>query len=95
MADALACSHRDRGRFARGFPRLRKAASMSLSAVTGQALVRTIAHQMRQDARIWNRKRYEPNPRLTPGESAIGQYRRWVRQFYPRTRRLPGHHDRR
>ncbi|MFE1771391.1 aromatic ring-hydroxylating dioxygenase subunit alpha [Streptomyces sp. NPDC059008] len=63
--------------------RLRKAASMSLSTVAGQALVQTIAHQMRQDARIWNWKRYEPDPRLTPEESAIGHYRRWVRQFYP------------
>ncbi|WP_158575879.1 aromatic ring-hydroxylating oxygenase subunit alpha [Streptomyces corynorhini] len=64
-------------------PRLRKAASMSWSAVAGQALVRTIAHQMGQDARIWNRKRYEPNPRLTSDEDAIGHYRRWARQFYP------------
>ncbi len=62
--------------------RLRKAASTSWSAVAGQALVRTIAHQMGQDARIWNRKRYEPEPRLAPEESAIGQYRGWVRQFY-------------
>ncbi|WP_160310885.1 Rieske 2Fe-2S domain-containing protein [Streptomyces sp. 150FB] len=64
-------------------PRLRKAASMSWSAVAGQALVRTIAHQMGQDARIWNSKRYEPHPQLAPGESAIDDYRRWVRQFYP------------
>ncbi|MEU0173834.1 Rieske 2Fe-2S domain-containing protein [Streptomyces massasporeus] len=64
-------------------PRLRKAASRSVSAVAGQALVRTIAHQMGQDARIWNRKRYEPHPQLTPGESAIDHYRRWMRQFYP------------
>jgi cholesterol 7-dehydrogenase len=64
-------------------PLLQKAASMAWSAVAGQALVRTIAHQMGQDARIWNRKRYEPDPQLAPGESAIGHYRRWVRQFYP------------
>ncbi|MGW2486359.1 aromatic ring-hydroxylating oxygenase subunit alpha [Streptomyces sp. NPDC001606] len=63
--------------------RLWKAASLSWSTVAGQALVRTIAHQMRQDARIWNSKRYEPDPVLAPGESAIGHYRRWVRQFYP------------
>ncbi|MFE6867298.1 aromatic ring-hydroxylating dioxygenase subunit alpha [Kitasatospora sp. NPDC057692] len=66
-----------------GSPLLRKAASASGSAVMGQALVRTIAHQMRQDARIWNAKRYEPDPPLAPEEGAIGQYRRWVRQFYP------------
>jgi cholesterol 7-dehydrogenase len=64
-------------------PWLRKAASTSWSAVVGQALVRTIAHQMGQDARIWNSKRYDPNPRLTPEESSIAHYRRWVRQFYP------------
>ena len=64
-------------------PWLRKAASMSLSAVAGQALVRTVAHMMVQDARIWNLKRYEPCPQLAPGESAISHYRRWVRQFYP------------
>ncbi|MDQ1034624.1 cholesterol 7-dehydrogenase [Streptomyces sp. V3I8] len=71
-------------------PRLRKAASLSWSAVTGQALVRTVAHQMRQDAMIWNRKRYEPNPRLTPEEGAIGHYRRWARQFYPPNTRPTG-----
>lgn len=66
-----------------GPSRLRKAGALPLSAVAGQALVRTIAHQMAQDARIWNWKRYEPSPPLAPGESAIGQYRHWARQFYP------------
>jgi cholesterol 7-desaturase len=76
-----------------GTPGLRKAASMSWSAVAGQALVRTVAHMMVQDARIWNWKRYEPCPRLAPGESAIGHYRRWVRQFYPPDARPTGRLD--
>ncbi|MFF1871836.1 Rieske 2Fe-2S domain-containing protein [Kitasatospora herbaricolor] len=64
-------------------PLLRKAAALSLSAVAGQALMRTVVHHMVQDARIWNRKRYLPDPALTAEEGAIGQYRGWAGQFYP------------
>ncbi|MFD5477718.1 hypothetical protein [Streptomyces hawaiiensis] len=63
-------------------PLLRKAAAMSLSAVAGQALMRTVVHHMVQEARIWNRKRYLPDSVLTSEEGAIGQYRGWVGQFY-------------
>jgi hypothetical protein len=34
-----------------------------------------------QDLPVWAHKRYEPAPRLTSSEGAIGVYRKWVRQF--------------
>ncbi|MGX9885425.1 Rieske 2Fe-2S domain-containing protein [Streptomyces sp. NPDC002276] len=70
-------------------PLPRKPAAPSLSAVAGQALMRTVIHHMVQDARIrngnrnLNRKRCLPDPALTSEEGAIGPYRGRVGQFYP------------
>ena len=36
-----------------------------------------------EDLPIWNNKCYRPQPRLAPGDEAIGRYRHWARQFYP------------
>jgi cholesterol 7-dehydrogenase len=64
-------------------PLLRKAAARSLSAVAGQALMRTVVHHMVQYARIRNRKRYLPDAALTSEQGATGQYRGSVGRFYP------------
>lgn len=40
---------------------------------------RTIA----EDLPIWTNKRYLQRPLFVEGEQAMGQYRRWARQFYP------------
>ncbi len=36
-----------------------------------------------QDVVIWDRKRYQPTPRLCRADGPIGKYRRYCRQFYP------------
>ena len=38
-----------------------------------------------QDIPIWSNKRYMPIPALAEGDGPVGSYRRWARQFYPRT----------
>ncbi len=35
-----------------------------------------------QDFRIWENKRYRPNPVLCDGDGPIPEFRRWARQFY-------------
>ncbi len=39
-------------------------------------------HDVGQDFRIWEHKRYLPHPALADGDGPIGAYRRWARQFY-------------
>ena len=36
-----------------------------------------------QDVVIWERKRYQPRPRLCRADGPVGKYRRYCRQFYP------------
>jgi hypothetical protein len=52
-----------------------------------RAVARTVlgiaVSKVQDDIRIWNAKRYEPHPRLTVGDEAIGLFRHWARQFYP------------
>jgi hypothetical protein len=38
-----------------------------------------------QDFRIWENKKYRPNPILCDGDGPIGEFRRWARQFYSKT----------
>ena len=39
-------------------------------------------HDVGQDVRFWEHKRYLPHPALADGDGPIGAYRRWARQFY-------------
>ena len=38
---------------------------------------------VRQDVAIWERMRYQHQPRLSRADGPIGMYRRYCRQFYP------------
>lgn len=38
-----------------------------------------------KDFPIWENKRYVARPRLSAADGPIGLYRRWVKQFYPKT----------
>jgi nitrite reductase/ring-hydroxylating ferredoxin subunit len=42
--------------------------------------------QLSLDIRIWNHRRYNEHPRLTPEDGPILPFRRWSAQFYPRQR---------
>ena len=35
-----------------------------------------------QDVPVWAHKRYEPKPKLTLRDAAVGEFRRWAKQFY-------------
>ncbi|MEU8976332.1 Rieske 2Fe-2S domain-containing protein [Streptomyces monashensis] len=48
-----------------------------------RTMLRIAVSKVQGDIRIWNAKRYEPRPRLTVGDEAIGLFRHWARQFYP------------
>ncbi|MBT2493820.1 Rieske (2Fe-2S) protein [Streptomyces sp. ISL-96] len=48
-----------------------------------QTMLRTAVSKVHQDLKIWNTKRYEPQPRLAASDEAIGLFRHWARQFYP------------
>ena len=44
--------------------------------------VDTLMHGFRQDARIWEHKRYRTQPALCDGDGPIMQLRRWYAQYY-------------
>jgi cholesterol 7-dehydrogenase len=41
----------------------------------------SVVQAYEQDVPVWAHKRYEPAPRLTPKDAAVGVFRRWARQF--------------
>ena len=47
-----------------------------------KAFVRSVVSEVGQDIPIWESKRYEPKPALTPAEKPILEWRRWFEQFY-------------
>lgn len=49
--------------------------------LVAKALLASVVRAYEQDLPVWAHKRYEPAPRLTSSEGAIGVYRKWVRQF--------------
>ncbi|GAA2910843.1 Rieske 2Fe-2S domain-containing protein [Streptomyces thioluteus] len=61
----------------------RPAGTSPLHHAVARGLLLSASRKALQDVTIWNAKRYEPRPRLAPGDEAIGLYRHWVRQFYP------------
>jgi phenylpropionate dioxygenase-like ring-hydroxylating dioxygenase large terminal subunit len=50
--------------------------------ITGQAIFNGFAHDVEQDFRIWQHKRYVQPPILAAGDGPVGKYRQWARQFY-------------
>ena len=48
----------------------------------GQGFMREFSRQIEQDIPIWESKRYREHPKLTTGEGAIIDFRRWATQFY-------------
>ena len=54
-------------------------------------LVRYFVHkivckEVDQDLQVWEHKAYHARPALAKGDSPVGTYRQWVKQFYPQTR---------
>jgi cholesterol 7-dehydrogenase len=68
---------------------LRRTVSGAMSQAVAYVLLQRIAGVIGEDESIWNHKKYEPHPRLGPQGKAIGQYRRWARQFYPLHPEMP------
>ena len=48
-----------------------------------QQVVDDIAQQVREDAVIWENKKYLEKPVLCDGDGPIALYRKWARQFLP------------
>ena len=48
----------------------------------GEAFVKSVTSEVRQDIPIWEHKRYQPSPALAPSEKPITEFRRWFSQFY-------------
>ncbi|WP_431956752.1 aromatic ring-hydroxylating oxygenase subunit alpha [Nocardia lijiangensis] len=57
--------------------------SRALAPVVAQAALRGAIKVLREDIPIWENKRYNPHPRLAPGEATLSRFRRWSSQFYP------------
>ena len=54
----------------------------ALERIVEQAVFHAYAADVRQDFAVWEKKTYLERPALAEGDGAIGQYRRWARQFY-------------
>lgn len=57
-------------------------------------LARRIAHkivcsEVDQDLDVWTHKRYHESPALAKGDGPVAEYRRYVRQFYPKDTATP------
>lgn len=50
-----------------------------------QAAAWDLNREVRQDAPIWETKRYVERPLLAEGDGPIAEYRRYCKQFYPET----------
>lgn len=48
----------------------------------GQAFNKEVNRQFTDDIRVWESKRYEPNPVLCDGDGPIHKVRKWAQQFY-------------
>jgi 3-ketosteroid 9alpha-monooxygenase subunit A len=48
----------------------------------GEAFNKEVNRQLLDDAKIWEHKRFEPNPVLCDGDGPISKYRKWATQFY-------------
>ncbi len=55
----------------------------SMTDLVVQQVVDDIAQQVREDAVIWENKKYLERPVLCDGDGPIALYRKWARQFLP------------
>lgn len=62
---------------------VRKHSSRIVTHLLFAKSVREAKRTIDEDLPIWTNKRYQERPLLVEGEQAMGQYRRWARQFYP------------
>jgi len=53
----------------------------------GEAFNKEVNRQLQDDAKIWEHKRFEPNPILCVGDGPIAKYRKWAAQFYAESAR--------
>jgi hypothetical protein len=64
----------------------RSVAGLIARRAFADALARIVSvmykHDVGQDCRIWESKRYLPRPALAEGDGPLGAYRRWASQFY-------------
>lgn len=74
---------RDGGRIDLRFAsRARAAGRRPLARLLEGWLFLGLRRELRQDALVWERKRYLERPALARGDGPIAAYRRWCRQFY-------------
>jgi nitrite reductase/ring-hydroxylating ferredoxin subunit len=59
----------------------RAAARRLVETAVRQAVSMIFAHDVGQDRRVWENKRYVAQPALAEGDGPIGAYRRWATQF--------------
>jgi nitrite reductase/ring-hydroxylating ferredoxin subunit len=57
----------------------------ALTYLLREATALGIAREISQDAPIWESKRYVDKPILAEGDGPIAEYRRYCRQFYPKS----------
>jgi hypothetical protein len=66
-------------------PLLRLLPRRVAETVVARATFAGFLHDLAQDFRIWEHKRYVDPPALAPGDGPVGPYRSWARQFYSYT----------
>ncbi|HUG54532.1 MAG TPA: Rieske 2Fe-2S domain-containing protein [Vicinamibacteria bacterium] len=72
------------GRPGRVMPLLSLMPRALAEAAVARAALRAFIHDLSQDFRIWEHKRYVDPPALAPGDGPVGRYRQWAGQFYTR-----------
>jgi nitrite reductase/ring-hydroxylating ferredoxin subunit len=83
---ALATVHRDHER-ARIHPLLGLLPRPVVNRLLLGQILKGLVHDLEQDFRIWEHKRYVQPPILADGDGPVGRYRLWARQFYPEPER--------
>ncbi|MFE4670765.1 Rieske 2Fe-2S domain-containing protein [Streptomyces sp. NPDC056716] len=56
----------------------------ALGRLVSYAFMRFVIVTIRQDAGVWNHRRYTAPPHLAQGDGPIGPARRWAEKFYPK-----------
>lgn len=56
--------------------------SKDLADVAGEEFIEGMSTGVLSDIRIWENKIYRPNPVLCDGDTFLGHFRRWTKQFY-------------
>jgi nitrite reductase/ring-hydroxylating ferredoxin subunit len=56
--------------------------SKNMADLAGEEFIEGMTTGVTADMRIWENKIYRPNPVLCDGDTFLGQFRKWCRQFY-------------